>query len=133
MGERVYNSLTSYFTSLNNIGYRKQSDVNKLLVFITIQEVLDNDFRGLVSEEDYDIINKALYCLYGSTCLIPYPDYYNNRTMRTMYTGSMSELAHRVEGLEKDTAAMSTDLETIKDKPILIPGDEVQEVADFEI
>lgn len=133
MGERVYNSLTSYFTSLKNIGYRKQSDVNRLLVFIAIQELLDNDFRGLVSEEDYDIINKALYCLYGSTCLIPYPDYYNNRTMRTMYTGSMSELAHRVEGLEKDTAAMSTDLETIKDKPILIPGDEVQEVADFEI
>lgn len=133
MGERVYNSLTSYFTSLKNIGYRKQSDVNRLLVFIAIQELLDNDFRGLVSEEDYDIINKALYCLYGSTCLIPYPDYYNNRTMRTMYTGSMSELAHRVEGLEKDTAAMSTDLETIKDKPNLIPGDEVQEVADFEI
>ena len=133
MGERVYNSLTSYFTSLKNIGYRKQSDVNRLLVFIAIQELLDNDFRGLVAEEDYDIINKALYCLYGSTCLIPYPDYYNNRTMRTMYTGSMSELAHRVEGLEKDTAAMSTDLETIKDKPILIPGDEVQEVADFEI
>lgn len=133
MGERVYNSLTSYFTSLKNIGYRKQSDVNRLLVFIAIQELLDNDFRGLVSEEDYDIINKALYCLYESTCLIPYPDYYNNRTMRTMYTGSMSELAHRVEGLEKDTAAMSTDLETIKDKPILIPGDEVQEVADFEI
>ena len=133
MCERVYNSLTSYFTSLKNIGYRKQSDVNRLLVFIAIQELLDNDFRGLVSEEDYDIINKALYCLYGSTCLIPYPDYYNNRTMRTMYTGSMSELAHRVEGLEKDTAAMSTDLETIKDKPILIPGDEVQEVADFEI
>lgn len=133
MGERVYNSLTSYFTSLKNIGYKKQSDVNRLLVFIAIQELLDNDFRGLVSEEDYDIINKALYCLYGSTCLIPYPDYYNNRTMRTMYTGSMSELAHRVEGLEKDTAAMSTDLETIKDKPILIPGDEVQEVADFEI
>lgn len=133
MGEEVYNSLTSYFTSLKNIGYRKQSDVNKLLVFITIQEVLDNDFRGLVSEEDYGIINKALYCLYGSTCLIPYPDYYNKKTTRVMDTGSMYELTHRVEGLEEDTAAMSTDLETIKDKPILIPGDDVQEVADFDI
>lgn len=133
MGEEVYNSLTSYFTSLKNIGYRKQSEVNKLLVFITIQEVLDNDFRGLVSEEDYDIINKALYCLYGSTCLIPYPDYYNKKTTRIMDTGSMYELTHRIENLEKDTAAMSTDLETIKDKPILIPGDEVQEVADFDI
>lgn len=133
MDEEVYNSLTSYFTSLKNIGYRKQSDVNKLLVFITIQEVLDNDFRGLVSEEDYDIINKALYCLYGSTCLIPYPDYYNKKTTRIMDTGSMYELTHRIENLEKDTAAMSTDLETIKDKPILIPGDEVQEVADFDI
>ena len=133
MGERAYNSLMYYFTSLKNIGYRKQSDVNNLLIFTTIQELLDNDFRGLVSEEDYNIINKALYCLYGSTCLIPYPDYYNNRTMRTMYTGSMSELAHRVNSLEKDTDAMATDLENIKDKPILIPGDEVDEVADFDI
>lgn len=64
------------------------SNVRKLLVFIIIQEIVDEDCFGILNEEDYAAINKALYCLYGSTCLIKYPDYYNPNTRRTMFIGN---------------------------------------------
>lgn len=77
-----------------------QPNVNKLLVLTLVQEFIDNDFRGYLNKEDYSIIGQALYCIYGTTCLIPYPDYYNCKTRRVMYTGSCSELAHKVDTLE---------------------------------
>lgn len=100
MVDTVYNAINKYFNTLGNTGYVKQKDVYKLLVLCGIEELLNNDFRGLVSQEDYSLINKALYCLYGSTCLIPYPDYYSGKNKRVMYLGSISELACRVNDLE---------------------------------
>lgn len=122
----VYGSVHRYFNTLTNTGYVKQKDVDKLLLYTSIQELLDNDFRGLVTEEDYQYINRALYCLYGSTCLIPFPDYYNNKNKRVMYIGSMSELAHRVEVLEGN-------IENLYNKEVVIPGDEVSDVEDFTV
>lgn len=132
MVNEVYNSLNSYFKSLSNTGYRKQRDVNSLLLYSYIQELLDSDFRGLVTEEDYRLIENALYCLYG-TCLIPFPDYYNNKTKRVMYTGSMAELVHRIEKMESDSETIHEAVKTLKDKPIVVPGDEVKVVEDFVI
>lgn len=111
----VYNSVYKYFNHLSNTGYFSQHNVNKLLLYICIQELLDNDFRGLVSEEDYKEISKALYCLYGSTCLIPYPDYYNTKNRRVMYTGSISEMEHRLSDLEK-----LLDYQSLFDGPIVV-------------
>ena len=122
----VYGSVHRYFNTLTNTGYVKQKDVDKLLLYTSIQELLDNDFRGLVTEEDYQYINRALYCLYGSTCLIPFPDYYNNKNKRVMYIVSMSELAHRVEVLEGN-------IENLYNKEVVIPGDEVSDVEDFTV
>ena len=115
----AYEAVNRYFNHLSNVGYFKQSDVNKLILITFIQELLDQDFRGLVSENDYDAINRALYCLYGSSCLIPYPDYYKNKTNGVMYTGSMSELVHRVEALEEGGGGGG---ELIQDKQIIVPS-----------
>lgn len=46
----------------------------KLLVFSFITEILYGPMSQFVTEEDYNIINDALYCIYGS-CMISYPDY----------------------------------------------------------
>lgn len=128
----IYNSITSYFKNLSNVGYRKQKDVNSLLLYSYIQELLDNDFRGLITEEDYKLIENALYCLYG-TCLIPFPDYYNNKTKRVMYTGSISELVHRIEKIEEESNFITETFETLKDRPIVIPEDEGKTIEDFTI
>lgn len=115
MDEITFEAVNKYFTHLSNVGYFSQSNVDKLLLLTFIQEMIDNDFRGLISEEDYDYINKALYCLYGSSCLIPYPDYYSTKRRGTMYIGSISELTHRVEVLEESGGS-------IPDKAIIVPS-----------
>lgn len=120
MDEMTYQAISKYFTHLSNVGYFNQSNVNKLLLLTFIQELVDYDFRGLISEEDYNDINKALYCLYGSSCLIPYPDYYNTKRRRTMYIGSISELTHRVEALEESGGGGGGGY--ITDKAIIVPS-----------
>lgn len=78
---QVNSSLNSYFTALSQFGYKKQSDVNKLLIYIFIEELLTGDMRFFVTEEDYKLIEQALSCLYGSSCLMPYPQYSNDANL----------------------------------------------------
>jgi hypothetical protein len=109
----------------------KQSEVNKIFLLTAIQKLIDCDFRGLVSKDDYNLNNNVLYNLYGTSCLTPYPDYYNNDNKRIMYTCSISELAHRVERLEKDgTDGLPVELQ---DREIVIPGDFIENVDDIDI
>ena len=129
MVEQTYNAVNKYFNNLCNTGYMSQTEVNKLMAFVIIQELIDNDFRGFITEQDYNYIGKALYCLYGSNCLIPYPDYYSGKNKRIMYTGSISELTHRIEKAEETLEVFNNFL----DEDIVIPGDEVKEVTDEDI
>lgn len=124
MVNQVYSAINKYFGHLANTGYMSQDNVNKLLLFDIIYNLLDNDFRALVNEEDYQTINNALYCLYGSTCLIPFPDYYNNKTKRVMYKGSMSELAHRVDVAEATVNEYG-------EKPIVVPNGDTSSTEDY--
>lgn len=86
MVEQVYNSLSKYFIHLGNTGYVKQSSVERLLLFTLIQEFVDDVLGLYLTKEDYLEINKALYCLYGSDCMIEYPDYYNSCKKRSCET-----------------------------------------------
>lgn len=130
MVNQLYDALNRYFNTLSNTGYVKQSSVEKLFVFSMIEELLCNDFRAYITESDYQYIVQALYCLYGSDCLLPYPDYYKNDNSRIMYNGSTSELAYRVSKLEEgleETNEIATNLKNdwdeLRDKPIVVPSD----------
>lgn len=70
----VYNSVNRYFSVLKHTGYKPDKDVEQLLVFIFIEEMLYGPLSQYITEEDYKSITNALYCLYGS-CTIPFPDY----------------------------------------------------------
>ena len=74
----VFNSIGTYFNALTQFGYKKQGDVDKLLVYSFIEEMLTGEMRFFVTEADYRLIEQALSCLYGSSCLIPYPQYAND-------------------------------------------------------
>lgn len=97
MDEMVYNSLSSYFHALGVKGYMPYSDAQKLLILSFYKDFVYGDYRGLLSQDDYHMIEMALDCLYGSTCLIPYPDYLK---MGKLYLGEMTEMAQRVKTLE---------------------------------
>lgn len=76
--DNIYKSSKTYFNTLTKLGYKKQDDVNKLLVYTFIGDMLTGNMRHFITKEDYEAIEKALYCLYGSSCLIPYPQYVNS-------------------------------------------------------
>lgn len=69
----VYASVNKYFSVLSHTGYKSYNEVDKLLVFIFIEELLSN-YSEYIDINDYNLINNAIQCLYG-TCMIPYPDY----------------------------------------------------------
>lgn len=81
MEELVNTSLERYFNTLSKFGYKSYSDVDRLLMLIFIQELLDSDCRSFITEKEYMTIHKSLYCLYGYTCLIPYPEYISDASV----------------------------------------------------
>lgn len=97
MDNILYNSLSSYFHALEVKGYMPYSQSQKLLVLGFYRDFVYGDYRGILTKDDYHLIELALDCLYGSTCLIPYPDYLK---MSKLHLGSMTELAQRVQDLE---------------------------------
>lgn len=70
----VNDSLVRYFNTLTHSGYKSYKDVNRLLVFTFIEELLYGPLSQFIDDEDYNIINSAVECLYGD-CMIPYPTY----------------------------------------------------------
>lgn len=70
----VYNSLNSYFSVLTHTGYKTYAEVDKLIVYCFLEELLSGPLSYYVTEEDYNTIMNSIECLYG-TCLMPYPDY----------------------------------------------------------
>lgn len=77
----LYNSLVNYFNVLSNFGYKKYTDVYKLLVYSFIEEMLTGPFRIYITEDNYRSIATVLECFYGSSCLIPYPEYINDDSL----------------------------------------------------
>lgn len=64
-----YEALHRYFTRLSQSGYMKYSSVDSLIVLLYIQEIVKEFDLDI---EEQAIINKALSCLQGSNCMIPY-------------------------------------------------------------
>lgn len=77
----AYNGINTYFNTLSVLGYKKYSDVKRLLVLLFINDLLRSSFSLYVDEDDYRVIDNVLYCLFGSTCLIPYPEFNVNTSL----------------------------------------------------
>jgi hypothetical protein len=99
MDEILYNSLSSYYHALSLKGYMPYIDAQKLLILSFYRDFILNDYRGLLSGEDYHTIESALNCLWGSSCLIPYPDYLK---MGKLHLGEITEMAHRLKTVEEE-------------------------------
>ena len=117
MDNIIYNSLSSYFHVLEVKGYMSWKDMQKLLILCFYRDFCFHDYRGLLSREDYLLIERALDCLYGSSCLIPYPDYLK---MNKLHLGAMTEMAQRVKTLEDTDVLKAMDVETAEGSDIII-------------
>ena len=87
------NTVNRYFNSLSKLGYRNYTDVYKIIILTFLEELLDYDFFGFVSEEDYNAIMKAIYCLADNTCTIEFPSY---ATYDSIFRKSDVDLTPRV-------------------------------------
>ena len=106
MDNIIYNAITQYYAALCKLGYYSYSEVFKLLVLCFYRDYVFHDYRGVLSRKDYHVIERALNCLFGSTCLIPYPDYLK---MGKLHLGETTELANRLKVLENTEVMKAAD------------------------
>ena len=123
MDNIVFNSITQYYTALSKLGYYKYGEVFSLLVLCFLRDFVYQDYRGILSKRDYSIIEKALNCLFGSSCLIPYPDYLK---MGKLHIGEMTEMAQRVKALEETEVLKAFDGDD-ENSDIMILSDDSKE------
>ena len=97
MDEIVYEALSRYYHALELKGYMSKSHSMKLLVLCFYWEFIFHGYHGQLSKKDYCLVEKALNCLYGTSCLIPYPDYLK---MGKLHLGEMTEILNRLKTLE---------------------------------
>lgn len=113
MGEILYEAFSKYYHALELKGYMSKAHSNKLLILAFFWDFTYNDYRGILSKEDYCLIEKALDCIYGTSCLIPYPDYLK---MGKLHLGEITEMAQRVKTLEDtDVVKVMQNLNNVDD------------------
>ena len=93
----VYNTLGNYFHALELKGYMPQKDAAKALVLSFYWDYIYNLPGHILRRPEYMLIERALDCLYGSSCLIPYPDYLKMGKLRL---GQMEEIDYRLTEVE---------------------------------
>lgn len=64
-------ALINYFNHLSNFGYRNYTSVYRLLVISFLEELLDGQYKCIITEDNLRDIMRALDCLYNNECLIP--------------------------------------------------------------
>lgn len=101
MDDIIYNSLISYFKTLSVYGYKSYDDVYKILYLICVRDFVYNDYKGYITQDDYREIERSLYGVFGTTCLIPYPEFCKNKSMNKLSLGSVTELTNRVQHNEE--------------------------------
>lgn len=70
----IDNSFDVYFNILSKLG--NIGGVKRLLLISFIHEFLNDDrFNIFITENDYMMIYKTVYNIYGVTCLLPFPEY----------------------------------------------------------
>lgn len=125
MGDILLEALTKYYHALEVKGYMSKAHSEKLLVMAFYWDFMYNDYRALLSKKDYCLIERALDCIYGTSCLISYPDYLKMGKLRL---GDLTEMAQRVKTLEEtEVVKVIHDLNSVNKDPqsdVLIMAEE---------
>lgn len=73
--QQALDALNEYFTILSQTGYIEYNKVKGILGLLLVDSFLNTELNTYVTEEDYNIMVKFLYCIYGKNCLVPYPQF----------------------------------------------------------
>lgn len=67
----IYEALSSYFNTVSKVGYMSYKEVNKVLLSIYLNKILNNSYYNYITEDELKTINNTLNCIKGTSCLIP--------------------------------------------------------------
>jgi len=130
MDEYIFEVLERYYKALEYKGYVADNNLFKMLLLSFYRDVIYSNNKGFIDKDDYITIERALDCIYGSDCIIPYPDYIDYKMhaesyeesnapsyMSTvdstnefkLYLGNFSELSQRIAQLEDTKVVKLTD------------------------
>lgn len=136
MDNIVYESTKRYFNTLSNFGYTNYCEVVKVLYLVMINKMVYKYFPGSITEDDYRVIEKSLYNIFGTSCLVPYPQYCNYNNMDRLHaedaTDLINAITHQIEeqnmNIENFKDVVNSDLYIIKSTKVLkseIEGEEI--------
>lgn len=91
--ELGYTGLQNYFHALSIFGYKSYKEVAKLVTLLFIEELLNGNLSSFVTDDDYKTLTSVLYKLFGTSCLIPYPEYKCN----TVFNQSLNTIPRITE------------------------------------
>ena len=74
MDNQIFNSLDQYFKTLSNYGYMSYDHTYDMMLMIIIQDIITK-FACIITQEDYQMMSSLLENKYGTSCLMPYPEF----------------------------------------------------------
>lgn len=74
MDNQIFNSLDQYFKTLSNYGYMSYDHTYDMMLMIIIQDIITK-FACIITQEDYQMMSSLLESKYGTSCLMPYPEF----------------------------------------------------------
>lgn len=104
MDDILYDSLSRYFRSLALSGEASRRDVKGLVFLCAVRRML---YRWMIGadgtrEDDYRQVEKALYALFGTSCLLPYPQFCKQKTMDRLHLAPFFALKQKMRLLDKE-------------------------------
>lgn len=74
MDNQIFNSLDQYFKTLSSYGYMSYDHTYDMMLMIIIQDIITK-FACIITQEDYQMMSSLLESKYGTSCLMPYPEF----------------------------------------------------------
>lgn len=106
MDKVLYKALLSYYNALEKMGQISIKQARKVLTLLFYRDLLYNDINGYLNKDDYHLIEKALDCLFGSTCLLPYEKY------SMLFTRRCSKVDHSIPAISDNPAIQWFDIDS---------------------
>ena len=75
--EVLLQGFDKYYNTVTKTGYVPSNIINDFIIATWIVDVITFKEGIILSDEEYDILNKLYTCIEGS-CLVPYSDYCKN-------------------------------------------------------
>lgn len=88
-----------YFAHLSQFGTTNKTSQNSLLITLYIYQMLSGPLSVHITNEDFNTIERLLYCLNGESCLI---DYYKFKANQTMFDWDHDEDPTKILELSGD-------------------------------